>query len=310
MLPLLPADLPAAVLVVLHLAPELPSMLARVLGRDCALPVVPAADGLPIEAGRVYVGVPNRHLVVDQGDLIALRNGPRENRVRPAVDALFRSAARWAGPRVIGVVLSGGLDDGAAGLAAIAEQGGVALVQDPQDARFAGMPSAALAAVPAAEAAPATGLAKLVASHAGRPVAPWDAPDDSLIWETDMMKDGRSAIAQPGTPVGLGCPECGGGMREVRNGQAIHYVCHVGHSWSPQSFLAASDEGIEEALWTAISAMQEKAAVLGELATRADEAGDAETGRAHREQAERVARSAEVIRGHIDGKSQAAGTSS
>jgi two-component system chemotaxis response regulator CheB len=236
---------------------------------------------------QVVVAVPDRHLLVGADDVVRLGGGPRENRVRPAVDALFRSAARWCGPRTIGVLLSGTLDDGAAGPAAVAERGGIALVQDPREARFPGMPAAALAVVPSATVAPAAELARLIAARAGEPVTAAGDPRELLIWETDMASDGRSSARDGGTPVALGCPYCGGGMREVRTGRAVHYACHVGHSWSPQSFLAASDDGIEEALWTAISAIQEKTTVLRERAVGAEQAADLEAARAHRAEAER-----------------------
>jgi two-component system chemotaxis response regulator CheB len=263
----LPADLPAAVLVSTHLAPAVPSRVAAVLDRFGALPAVDAADGLPFEHGRIYTAVPDRHLVVDGHDTLRLSRGPRENRVRPAVDALFRSAARWYGPRVIGVVLSGALDDGAAGLAAVVQRGGAALVQDPEDALFDSMPRAALRAVPGAVALPPAQLARKIIEWAGRPVRPAaDGPAEALIWETDMVREGRSELSQAGDPAGLGCPECGGGMSAVVTGNATHYVCHAGHSYSPETFLAARQEGIEAALWTALSAMQEKVMVLEKLA--------------------------------------------
>jgi two-component system chemotaxis response regulator CheB len=296
----LPADLPAAVLVVLHLAPGATSSLADMLAKSCALPVRTAVDGRPAERGNVYVAVPDRHLAIDENDVLRLTAGPRENRVRPAVDALFRSAARWCGSRVAGVVLSGSLDDGAAGLAAIAERGGTTLVQDPAGARFPGMPKAALAAVPDATVAPAGELGALIADLAGRQVAVNGKPNDALIWETDMITDGDSGARDKGQPVGLGCPDCGGGMFAIRTGRAVHYVCHVGHSFSPQTLLAAKDDNIEEALWTAISAAQEKAMILSDLAARAEQSGDAQAHRAHLAEAERVARAAERLRTQLE----------
>jgi two-component system chemotaxis response regulator CheB len=193
-------------------------------------------------------------------------------------------------------VLSGTLDDGAAGLAAIASRGGAALVQDPGDARFPGMPRAAIAAVPSAVVAPAVRLTELLGEWAGERVSVTGEPDEALIWETDMIGEGHTDAHGPGRPVALGCPECGGGMREIRTGRAVHYVCHVGHSWSPQAFVAASDEGIEEALWTAISAMQEKVAMLGEMA---DRAGDEESRREYRAEADRVRHAIDLVRGHL-----------
>ncbi|MEU4421055.1 chemotaxis protein CheB [Actinoplanes sp. NPDC024001] len=297
----LPVDLPAAVLVVTHLAPGPRSALADMLATSSALPVVTAVDGERVRPGRVYVAIPDRHLLIGAGDVMRFSAGPRENRVRPAVDTLFRAAARWAGPRVIGVVLSGSLDDGAAGLAAVVEQGGAALIQDPREARFPGMPAAALAAVPSAAVAPATDLARLITQCAGQPAAEAGEADEALIWETDMIADGRTDAGQPQEPIALGCPECRGGMYEVRTGRAVHYVCHVGHSWSPESFVAASDDGIEEALWTAVSAMQEKITVLRGLAAHAERTGDHDRHRIYRSEAERVHRDSELVRRRVLG---------
>jgi two-component system, chemotaxis family, protein-glutamate methylesterase/glutaminase len=298
----LPAALPASVLVVTHLAPAAPSRLPTILGKATALPVSAAEDGQPMKPGHVYTAVPDRHLLIGAHDVLRLSRGPRENRVRPAVDALFRSAARWCGPRVIGVVLSGTLDDGAAGLAAIVESGGAALVQRPAEARFAGMPRAALTAVPGAEELPATQLARRIAELVDQPVPPIAAePGESLIWETDMNEHGRSAARQSGRPVGLGCPECGGGMHAVETGKAVHYVCHAGHSYSPQTLLAARDDGIERALWTALSALQEKAMVLADQAARAGDGGDPEVQRRQRADAERTRHAADLLREQILG---------
>ena len=257
----LPVDLPAAVLVATHLAPGPRSALADMLAKESALPIVAAVDGEPVRLGQVHVAVPDRHLLIGAGGVLRLGAGPRENRVRPAVNPLFRAAARWAGSRVAAVVLSGSLDDGAS-----------------------------------AVAAPAAELARLLAQCAGEPVEDVGAPDVSLVWETDMAADGRTDVKFTRRPVALGCPECRGGMYEVRTGRAVHYVCHVGHSWSPRSFVAASDDAIETALWTAISVMQEKIAMLGELATQAERAGDRDRHRSYRAEAERVGRDAEVLR--------------
>lgn len=139
----LPADLPAAVFVVLHLAPTSAGVLPQILGRRARLPVTSPADGDPIEAGWVSVARPNRHLLLERCT-IRVTDGPRENGFRPSIDSLFRSAAVHHGPAVVGVVLSGSLDDGTAGLRLIHEYGGCAVVQDPDDALFPGMPRSAV----------------------------------------------------------------------------------------------------------------------------------------------------------------------
>jgi two-component system, chemotaxis family, protein-glutamate methylesterase/glutaminase len=299
----LPNDLPAAVLVATHLSPNAPSRLDAVLTKAATLPAAAAVDGSALVTGAICTAVPDRHLLIGADDTVRLTRGPRENHVRPAVDALFRAAARWCGPRVIGVVLSGSLDDGAAGLAAIAEAGGACLVQRPDDAAFDGMPRAALAAVPGATVGSATELARAITELAGEPVqAPADWPSDTLVWETDMAADAVSMLSEPGEPVNLACPECSGGMKVVHTGRTVHYLCHTGHSYSPQSFVAAREDGIEGALWTALSAMQEKRAVLCDLALRAEQAGNDEERRSRLAAAEEVEHASEVLRGYIVGK--------
>jgi len=296
----LPGDLAAGLLVTTHLGPSTPDRLADILARIGTLPAVRAADGMQIGPGQICTAIPDRHLLIGQHDRVRLSRGPRQNRVRPAVDTLFRSAARWCGPRVIGVVLSGGLDDGAAGLAAIVEAGGVALVQQPEEAGFGGMPRAALQAVPDAVVLPAAQLARVVTDLVGKPVeAPSAWPTAALIWETDVVQHASSAAGAVGQPAGLGCPECSGGMNAISTGNAIHYVCHAGHSYSPQSFLDAREDGVEAALWTALSAMQEKAMVLQDMASRAERVGDEEGRRRRLEAADQVRRASDLLREHI-----------
>lgn len=298
----LPADLDASVLVALHLSPTAPSTLGDILARAGRLPAASAGDGEQALPGRIYAAVPDHHLLIGEHDLLHHSRGPRQNRVRPAVDTLFRSAARWCGRRVVAVVLSGSLDDGASGLASVVERGGVALVQRPGDARFDGMPMAALNAVPGATALPANDLGEAVAELVGRPDGAQPAqlaPDDSLLWETEMLADGRSTTDRPGRPMALGCPDCGGGRRRFDTGRAIHHACHVGHPYPPQTLLAARDDGIEAALWMAVSALQEKTEILRELARHAAGLGDEEGRRRHHEAAERARQADEVLRARL-----------
>lgn len=296
----LPAGLPAAVLVVLHVVPGARATLAGSLAKSCALPVLAAADGQRLEPGRVVVAVPDRHLLVDEDDVLRLSDGSRQNRVRPAADALFRSAARWCGPRVVGVVLSGSLDDGAAGLAAITAAGGTGIVQDPAEARFPGMPKAALLTVPDAVIARGADLGDAIVDAVGGPITTGSRPPDPLIWETDMLAYGASNVPDHGRPVALGCPECRGGMYLVRTGRAAHYVCHVGHSYSPQSLLAVRDDSVEEAVWTAVSALQEKAMIIEELVRQSETAGDTAAAEALRAEAERTGHAAAVLQKEVN----------
>lgn len=268
----LPADLPAAVLVVLHLPAHGRSRLVSILARAGTLPVDAARSGEPLRAGRVVVAAPDRHLLV-HGDAVLLSAGAEENGSRPAVDPLFRSAARWLGPRVVAVVLSGMLDDGAAGAASVAAQGGRVVVQDPEQALFDPMPSAALRAAPGALVLPAEAigarLPALLAATAGQPLG--DVPDD-LRWATDVAERDEAAVSGTGSPgrrVGVSCPGCHGAVTEVRVGAAVTYRCHVGHAYGPESMLHAQAEATETALWTAVASLEEQAAVRRELAVRA-----------------------------------------
>jgi two-component system chemotaxis response regulator CheB len=268
----LPPDFDAPILVVLHLAPHSESALAEILSRAGPLPAARATHNDPLVPGRILVAPPDRHLVVHR-DSVHLSNGPRENRHRPAVDPLFATAARWHGPAVIGVVLSGVLDDGAAGAAAIAAQDGVVVVQDPEDAQCAGMPTAALRAVRRAQTARAREIGPLLARLVREPaVGTSPHVSDLVAWEVSNV-DGKSAagIAPPrGVPAALGCPECQGGMFEVSADAEVHYVCHVGHSWSPESLIDAQREASEAALYNAASKLLEEAAVLRRLAALGD----------------------------------------
>jgi two-component system chemotaxis response regulator CheB len=273
----LPADLPATVLVALHVAPGTPSALPRVLDRAGPLPARHPRSGEALRPGQILVAPPDHHLVV-RDDAVHLSRGPRENRHRPAIDALFNSAARWHGPAVVAVVLSGALDDGAAGAAAIAAQEGAVIVQDPAEARVSGMPQAALTMVRRARTVPAGRIAPLLVDLTRRPGVHSSEPASALLdWEDANMTAGpdTSHDRPPGAPAALGCPECQGGMFETTAGSGgLHYLCHVGHSWSPETLINAQREASEGALYNAASKLLEEAAVLERVAAHLAESGE------------------------------------
>jgi len=266
----LPEDLPAAVLVVLHVPREAPSALPSILSRSGPLPAVAAVDGWPAQPGRIYVAPSDHHLLVLDGRL-RLSRGPTENGHRPAIDPLFRSAARAAGSRVIAAVLSGSRDDGSAGAAAVAAHGGVVVVQSPEDALCSSMPAAAIVrAEPEPEhIVPARALGKLITHLATVPLAAQGPlrPDPMLDQEiaisdlADLPIDGLSSH----TP-GYGCPTCGGSLVEVGDQPAPRYRCRVGHAWSPESLLAEQAVATEGALWMALRALEEKSALSRRMA--------------------------------------------
>ncbi|NYJ05325.1 chemotaxis protein CheB [Petropleomorpha daqingensis] len=271
----LPADLPAAVLVAVHLQPSSDSALPKVLARAGALPAAHPRTGEALRPGSIVVAPPDQHLLVHDSK-VRLSRGPRENRQRPAIDALFRSAAAAYGPGVVAVVLSGALDDGAVGAAAVAAQDGVVLVQDPDEARVTGMPRAALAAVRRARALPAAALGPAVADLVRRPVAERGgvgAQQEGRV----VMEQPPTATSELGTPAALGCPECQGGMFESAPDGAVIYTCHVGHAWSAQTLLDAERQSVEGAIYNAASKLLEMAAVHRRLAQHA-ERGDGDPG--------------------------------
>lgn len=268
----LPGDLPATVLVVLHIPSAPSSSLPRILDRSGPLRATSAQDGEPLVPGRILVAPADHHLLVADGR-VQLARGPRENGHRPAIDPLFRSAARWYGPRVIGVVLSGNLDDGSAGLLAIRGRGGVGVVQDPEDAYYASMPSNAIAVAGPDHIAPVDDLGalleRLVLERAPDEHLPVAEATEDLVTETRIAAldlDALHADDRPGRPAGLSCPDCTGALWEIEDGGLHRYRCRVGHAWSPSSLLAQQDHELEGALWAALRSLEDRAALARRMA--------------------------------------------
>jgi two-component system chemotaxis response regulator CheB len=231
----LPADFPAAILVVLHISPHTPSQLHLVLQSISALPVAPAVDGEPVVPGRIYVASSDRHLMIEH-DHIRLTRGPRESHSRPSIDVLFRSAAYNYGPRVIGIVLSGALDDGTAGLWAIKDRGGRALVQAPAEAINSSMPQSALnhvrvdAALLIAEmpAQLAEWTREVVDTEEDKPVSEGMKIEHKIALEENPIDSGWRQLGDLSNTT---CPECHGVMVKIQEGSIIRYRCHTGHSY-------------------------------------------------------------------------------
>ena len=276
----LPADLPAAILIVLHIPAQATSVLPQILQRAGPLPVAHALDGMVLQPGRVYVAPPDYHLLVEPG-VVRVVHGPRENRHRPAVDPLFRSAALAYGPRVVGVILSGNLDDGTAGLYAVKRQGGVAVVQDPDDALYDGMPRNALEYVDVDFCLPVQRIPPLLVQLAepaggdiGGPVAdptPSDMQDEVNAARLDPER--LSGDDKPGVPSVYACPECHGTLWEIHEGNVLRFRCRVGHAYTAESLLADHNDSLERALWAALRALEENASLTRRLAQRAVERG-------------------------------------
>ncbi|MFI5510366.1 chemotaxis protein CheB [Mycobacterium sp. NPDC051804] len=263
----LPSDLTYAVLVVLHMPPEAPSVLAKIMDRSGPLPAVSATNGTPLEPGRIYVAVPDRHLLV-RDNRIVLSEGPTENGHRPAINALFRSVALNFGRHAVGVLMSGVLDDGILGAAAIQSRGGETVVQHPDDAMFAAMPLNALRAGVIHHQVAAAKAGVLLSQLADRIIE-----EREMERDTGMELENRIAMARRfstvfdseelGPPSGYTCPDCNGSLMTV--GES-NYRCHVGHAWTPESLLRARDDEVEGALWIALRSLQEKAKLSRRLA--------------------------------------------
>lgn len=269
----LPADFPGALFVVVHTAPDSPGILPQMLARAGKLPTQHARDGDAIERGRVYVAPPDHHLVLERGRM-RLTHGPKENRFRPAVDPLFRSAAQSYGAATIGVILSGGLDDGTTGLWTIKDRGGLAIVQDPTEALVPSMPLNALKHVTVDYSLPVTEIAQVLIREAGMPVTlqeglPMSAAaqiETSIALETDPLTAGVSRL---GSLSPYTCPECSGVLFQMEEGGILRFRCHTGHAYSAESLMAAIADSIEDTLWSAVRVLEQHMILLRHLARHA-----------------------------------------
>jgi two-component system chemotaxis response regulator CheB len=270
-----PPDFPAAIVAVVHISSHSPSLLPAILSAAGPLPAKAAEDREPMTEGKIYVAPPDRHLLIERGRL-RLTRGPRENRVRPSVDTLFRSAAVDLGSRVVGVILSGALDDGTAGLWAIKDRGGVAIVQEPTEAEFPDMPRSALANVEVDHVLPVAAMGLKLADLATAPAPVRTPVPAAMAAEADIELGGRTAntVLELGRPSPNSCPECHGSLVEIRNGPIVRYRCHTGHAYSMGTLLAETETEIEKALWKAVRALDERAFLLRSMERRSRERGD------------------------------------
>lgn len=271
----LPPRLPAAVFVVLHIPAQSPSLLPEILTRSGSFVASHPEDNEKIEHGRIYVAPPDHHLLVERGYVRVIR-GPKENRHRPAIDPLFRSAARAYGTRVVGVVLSGALDDGTAGLLAVKRRGGIAVIQDPKDALYPSMPQSALKHVAVDYSVPLSDIGPLLkrlvyeqAEEEGAYPVSEDMEMETKLAELNMdtLNNGKHV----GTPSAFSCPECGGVLWELHDGELLRFRCRVGHAFSIDSILAAQSEQIEEALWAALKTLEESASLSRRMISKAQQ---------------------------------------
>lgn len=266
----LPVDLPAAVVVVLHLSATSWSALGTILNRIGGLPAVTPRQGDPIKPGYVYAATTDRHLETCE-DGFHLTRGPRVNGSRPSVEVLFRSAAETFGGRVIGVVLSGGLDDGSVGLAAIRSAGGIGIVQAPDEALVDSMPRRAIAAAAPEHVASSMEIGSLIKEIVGKPA---DGPRDHRKRGGEELDMEVGVHDAKGQVTGLTCPDCHGSIWMTGDGGEVTFSCRVGHSYSPESFFEMQSENVENALWAGVRSLEEQASMAGVMAQRAGRLDD------------------------------------
>jgi len=297
-----PPDFPAAVFVVVHFPGSVRSTLPRILSRAGPLVARHARDGELIEPGRIYVAPPDCHLHLSDGRT-RLTRGPKENGHRPAIDPLFRTAAQSFGPRVIGVVLSGNLNDGTAGLLSIKQREGIAIVQSLETALYSGMPRSAMDHVEVDHVLAPPEIPLLLSELAREPVPHLKVVPMSQDPPAAEQAD-EFAVAdrhqQPGIPSTMTCPECHGTLWEVKDDDLVRFRCRVGHAYSDEALLVHQSEQLEAALWTALRSLEEHSALARRLAARANSRGHTHSASSFTEQAMDAEHHASVIRTVLD----------
>jgi two-component system, chemotaxis family, protein-glutamate methylesterase/glutaminase len=280
----LPENFPAAIFIVLHIGPQTHSVLPDILNRAGRLRAKHPVQHEPIRQGNIYIAPPDHHLIIEDSKIV-LSRGPKENRHRPAVDPLFRSAARAYGRQVIGIVLTGSLDDGTVGLKTIKKAGGVAIVQDPEDAFCSDMPRSAIEHVSLDYVLTVSEMPAVLAELVAQPVAGGNGAGKrnvQVFKEIKLAEADMAAIEdqhRPGKPSQFGCPDCGGVLWQMEDEGILRFRCRVGHAYTAQSLDAQQTEAIEGALWAAIRALEENASLARAMADKASKGKSHKTAR-------------------------------
>ena len=278
----LPENFSGYVFVVLHIPPSSPSNLPAILARAGVLHAVHPRDGEKIKPGKIYVAPPDHHILLE-GSKILVKKGPEENRFRPSIDALFRSAAYVYGPRVIGIVLSGLLNDGTSGLWSINRLGGLTIIQDPADAEYASMPKNVLEyvdvdhVVSASQMGPLLNL--LVMKNA--PKRPKLSKQQMALLKMEVIiskQDNAFAmgIMNAGELTPFTCPECAGVLVRLMEGRFIRFRCHTGHAYTASTLLADVSKSVEEKLWQAMRGLEETTLLLNQIGSHFKKQGFSE----------------------------------
>jgi two-component system chemotaxis response regulator CheB len=296
-----PRDFPASVLVVIHLSSQFNSTLDAILTQAGPLPARFAQDGDKLERSRIYIAPPKQHLLVES-DQLRLGSGPRENNARPALDPLFRSVALCCGSRAIGAVLTGTLGDGAAGLSALKQSGGITVVQDPSDAAYAEMPTTALIRSKPDHIASLASMPALFDKLVRQPVGQPAPVPEGLQYEVDVARGETGSMHEMdriGRRSVLACPDCHGVMWEIDEGELVRYRCHVGHAYSAELMSLALDENLTRALGAALRALDERIAIATKLEQQAKDVGRTRIAESWARKAREFEEEAKVIRDSV-----------
>ncbi len=299
-----PKDLPAAFFIVLH-TPARKSLLPELISSKCGVAASFGRDGERFEYGRIYVAPPDFHMLLKPGGRIRLIRGPKENFSRPAIDPLFRSAADSYGERVAGILLSGGLSDGSLGLRHIKEKGGLAIVQDLNEAEYTEMPRNGIRAVRVDFVLPISEIAARLSELAKEDKKTRDAEKsrteggekDMLEYSGEELKD---KLVSEGELTRLTCPECGGVFLKIGDGKAVHFRCQVGHAYSLVNADQASAEAVEGALWNAMRILEERRELLLEMKKNMKDLNDEEEAAVYAASAKKAKEQAALIRGILE----------
>jgi len=300
----LPADLDASIFIVWHMAPDVRGILPETLNRHGKIRATEARDREPVEPGRIYVARPDHHLVLD-GDVVRITRGPKENRFRPAIDPLFRSAAFTYRERVIGVVLSGSLDDGTSGLWTVKHFGGLAVVQDPNDAEVPSMPESAIRQVDVDHVVPVGEIAELLVRLSSETVETSEVEmEDEKRIETEVRiaeQDSafESGVMELGKLAPYTCPDCHGTLTELYDGKRKRYRCHTGHALSADTLLAAVTENVEQSMFDALRGIEESIMLLDHMGQHLSEERRTDLALLYFQKAREARERADIIRSTI-----------
>jgi two-component system, chemotaxis family, protein-glutamate methylesterase/glutaminase len=285
-------NLPAAILVVIHVAPDSTGLMPNILNRSSMWNAMQPEDGTLIEHGCIYIAPPDNHMVVDPGERIRIVRGPKHNRHRPAIDPLFRTVASVYDSRAIGVILTGFLADGSSGLAMIKNAGGIVIVQDPNDALVPSMPRRALEQVDPDYCLPLSEIPAILANIVKGDEAAKKIPPAKVA----AMKKEKKKAEKQDQPSPFTCPECHGTIWEVRDNGELRFECRIGHSFSPESMAESNDEDVERALWAALRTLEESASLDQRLADLAAERNRASAHELYSSKAKERKKHAETLR--------------